>query len=300
MIKIGDFNLQQRKITKKMVKQRTRESEEAFPLLKDLLRLYREIFEIQRKYLPIVDINLEQLSDLQIRARVEEGIPLIDKKEIKIDYALFYIIFTEIAKVLLKRSKNVTPEIRSFLLGENLDSATLKELGEAFLQDRDAYLESKAEELRVELSILKMLLHLTFAIFLEKAALNYRKKADLDQVTSEGCPVCGSPPLMGFNRDGDGLRVLECSLCGSRWGVPRMACPFCHDMQQEGLKYIFVEGDNKRRIYTCERCKRYIKIIDRTGEKGEILLTLEDLLTGHLDQLAEEKGYIRSCASVFS
>ncbi len=299
-MEIGDFKLKQRKITKKLVKQKTKESEETFPRLKDLMRLYREIFGVQRKYLPTVDITIKPLSDLQIRARVEEGIPLIDRQEMEIDYSFFRTIFLDIAKVFLKRGKNLSDETKSFLLGDNLDSGTLKELGEAFLHGQVDYLERQAEELKVESSILKMMLHLTFAVFFEKIALQYQKKADLDQVTSIGCPICGSPPMMGFNREGDGLRVLECSLCGSRWGVPRLACPFCHDSQQEGLKYVFVEGDNKRRIYTCERCKRYIKIVDRMGEPGEVLLPVEDLLTGHLDQLAKERGYIRSCASVFS
>ena len=48
---------------------------------------------------------------------------------------------------------------------------------------------------------------------------------------------------MGFNRDEDGLRVLECSLCGSRWGTPRMVCLFCGTPDQEKLRYLFVNED---------------------------------------------------------
>jgi FdhE protein len=161
---------------------------------------------------------------------------------------------------------------------------------------------SKAMEgYSIDPAVLYMLLHTSIAPFYWKTAGMLARKADLDQVLSDTCPVCGDLPVMGFLRSEDGLRVLECSLCGTRWGIPRILCPFCKTVDQGKLKYIFSNDDDTRRVYLCDKCGKYIKVNAAPGEREEeFVVPLEDLATAHLDLTAEEKGYERGCRTVFS
>jgi FdhE protein len=146
-----------------------------------------------------------------------------------------------------------------------------------------------------------MLLHISLAPFYWKMTRSLTRKADLDQVPRGECPVCGSLPVMGYLRAEEGLRVLECSLCGTRWGFPRMMCPFCSNVDQNTLKYIFADDDGSRRVYLCEKCRKYVKVSTPVGEKDEeFVIPLEDFATAHLDLAAEERGYERGCRTVFS
>lgn len=292
--------MKQRKVSKSLVNQKVREYTRHDPQRSGLFRLYREFFAIQRKYLAWVVISGPELDELQIKARVEEGIPLIERDRVQIDYELFFHIYEELREILLKRSEAISERNMALFHGRVLQAEDISELGEAFVRGEEEILLRKAGELEVDFNVLHLLLHTTLAVFFQKMAEMYYKKADLDQVPSGTCPVCGGIPIMGFNRDGDGLRVLECSLCGTRWGAPRMMCLFCGNVEQNELGYFFVEGERQRRVYTCEKCKRYIKITDRYGEPGEIILPLEDLFTTYLDRLAQDRGYVRACNSVFS
>jgi FdhE protein len=126
------------------------------------------------------------------------------------------------------------------------------------------------------------------------------RKADLSQIPQGRCPVCGDLPIMGLLGE-DGVRILECSFCGARWGFPRMMCPFCNTTDQSKLSYIFGEDDRSRRAYLCEACKSYIKISEAgMRQPEEIVLPLEDLATVHLDHAAAERGFERGCRTVFS
>jgi FdhE protein len=143
-----------------------------------------------------------------------------------------------------------------------------------------------------------MLMHLSLAPFFWRKAAGIRAKISLDQVISGDCPVCGARPIMGLLRPEDGMRVLECSLCGTRWGTPRIACPFCHTTDREKLRYHFLEGDQARRLYVCDACHGYIKITD-LAKTGELVVPLEDIATSRLDAVAEDKGYERKTSTVF-
>jgi FdhE protein len=264
------------------------------------LKLYRDIFAAQKKHLSGLGVSVPLLDDIQINTRLEEGLPLLEPELLEIDYAKFNDLFRELKGIVARKSKLAEPRDREFLKKRELGQEEVEELGRAWLEGREDYLETRAAELEVDYSILSLLLHATFAACFRKLAVELHSRADLDQYPGAECPICGAPPVMGFNRDEDGLRVLECSLCGSRWGAPRMVCLFCGTPDQSKLRYLFVNDDQTRRIYVCERCKKYIKIVDRKGQTDEIVLPLEDLFTAYLDEAARAEGYDRGCRTVFS
>ena len=44
----------------------------------------------------------------------------------------------------------------------------------------------------------------------------------------DGCPVCGSQPVVGVVLGDDKVRYLVCSLCASQWHHTRVECTVCH------------------------------------------------------------------------
>ncbi len=273
---------------------------EANPRLKGVMSLYREVFSVQRRLSQRIPDRLPHLEESQAYKLIEEGETLINLAELAIDEALAEEILRELAEVLKKKSESPVEDLDQFLARE-LGAEGLRSLIEAFLERDDEKFLRLAEGYSLEPEVLYMLTHMTIAPFMWKTAVAITRKADLDQVPRGRCPVCGDLPIMGFLRSEDGLRVLECSLCGSRWGIPRIMCPFCMSVDQDKLKYIFAEGDDRRRAYLCEKCGKYLKVSTAPSERDEeFVIPLEDLATAHLDLAAEEKGYERGCRTVFS
>ncbi len=207
----------------------------------------------------------------------------------------------ELGKVLEKKGEGPVEGLEVFLEEELEDDGRLRDLVDAFLAHDDARIGQLMQGYSLDGAVLFMLLHISLAPFYWKMAGSLLRRADLGQVPRGRCPVCGDLPVMGMLRPEEGLRVLECSLCGTRWGFPRIMCPFCSTVDQEKLKYIFAGEDQDRRVYLCEACGKYIKVSTPPSEKDEeFVLPLEDLATAHLDIAAEERGYERGCKTVFS
>lgn len=264
------------------------------------LELYRDIFAVQEKHLDRLKVTMLPLNDMEIQTRLEQGTPLVDSESIELDYAALAALFQELKEVVARKSPAAEPRDREFLEDVELNEQDVGRLARAWLGGQGGFLTKRAEELNVDFSVLSLLLHATFAAVFRKLARDLHPHAELDQCPRVNCPVCGALPVMGLNRESDGLRVLECSLCGTRWGTPRMLCIFCGNPDQNKLKYLFVNEDQSRRMYVCESCGTYIKIVDRHEQPDEIVLPLEDIFTTYLDEVAEKEGYKRGCRTVFS
>jgi FdhE protein len=300
-MKIGDFDLKQRKINKSLVNHEAKRYVGANPRLKGVMGLYREVFSVQRKLSREIPDQLPHIEGGQVEFRVEQNRPLIEAEELKVDMPVFKKMVRALGEVLEKKGEGPVEGMGRFMGEELQDEERLRGLVDAFLEDDGEGLGRCIEVYSLDPAILYMLLHLALAPFYWKMTGALLRKADLDQVPRGNCPVCGNLPVMGLLRPQEGLRVLECSLCGTRWGFPRIMCPFCNNMDHASLKYIFADDDDSRRAYLCDKCKKYIKVSSPPSEKDEeFVLPLEDLATAHLDLAAEEKGYQRGCKTVFS
>ncbi len=109
------------------------------------------------------------------------------------------------------------------------------------------------------------------------------------------CGRCGSPPGMARLRRDDGKRILHCSLCDGTWDFSRLECPFCNNREHGTLSYLRANETDPWWIETCEKCKRYIKVVDerRLAVDEETIILVADVATLHLDLLAEREGYKR-------
>lgn len=114
------------------------------------------------------------------------------------------------------------------------------------------------------------------------------------------CPVCASPPVASLVRIGgavQGLRYLQCSLCGSEWHRVRATCSNCDSSKE--VAYYGIEGDKgAAKAEACEDCGSYLKIffLDKDPQQDA---TADDLATLALDILMDEQGIHRSGPNLF-
>jgi len=293
--------LKQRKMNKSLVNRQVKRYVEANPKLKGIMGLYREIFSVQRKLSQEIPDQLPHIEGAQVSYRIEKDRLLIEADELKVDLSILKRMMQELGKELEEKGEGSLEGMPGFLAEGLDDDDKLRGLVDAFLAHEDEELSRRMEGYSLDPALLYMLLHISLAPLYWKMAGTLARKADLGQVPRGTCPVCGDLPVMGFLRPEEGLRVLECSLCGTRWGFPRIMCPFCNNADHNTLKYIFADDDDSRRVYLCDKCKKYVKVSTPTSEKDEeFVIPLEDLATAHLDLAAEEKGYRRGCRTALS
>ena len=229
--------------------------------------------------------------------RLEEGELLVKPEELEVDLEVLEGLFERLGSLFVARGGEWARRLEPFLEGRS--RGELERLVDAFQnKDEEGFFSLVGGE---EAEVVYSLLHLSLAPFYWRMAEPVARHAPLGQVLGGTCPACGDLPVMGLIREEDGVRILECSLCGVRWGIPRLICPFCLESDQDKLGYLYAEQDRSHRVYICEGCRKYLKVTLIGGEREEeVVLPLEDLATMGLDRVAEERGYLRGCRTVFS
>jgi len=113
----------------------------------------------------------------------------------------------------------------------------------------------------------------------------------------DGCPVCGSLPVVGVVLGDDKLRYLVCSLCAAQWHHTRVQCTACHE--GKGIAYYNVEGDSgAAKAEACPSCKAYTKLF-YVEKDMRIEPFADDVATLALDLLMAENGWVRHGVNLF-
>jgi len=240
------------------------------------------------------DKNYPQISAKTAKQILSKGFPLISFDRMKVKARPLKAHFKKICATLQKYQKSHN-EIDQFLESDQYKTLNLKELISKTLSHDASYLKSLSKKTHLEENTLKFIAISLAKPFFEKIASEVRDKFKDDSWGKNYCPVCGSEPLMAKIRRGVGVRMLECSLCGTEWKFRRVKCPFCNNEEPKSLKFFYYHEESPHRLYVCDKCKRYIKTIDQKKTphqpKGVDLPVIQDMATLYLDMLAKEKGY---------
>jgi Protein involved in formate dehydrogenase formation len=125
-----------------------------------------------------------------------------------------------------------------------------------------------------------------------------RQAFEADLWDSGVCPFCAAPPSFGDIVD-DGKRWLSCALCGGRWTIGRLRCPFCDNRDAKTLTHLGAEGaEDGYLVDACDVCLGYLKAVDRRLRWNVGPALVEDWGTPHLDLIARRKGYWRATPSL--
>ncbi len=256
-------------------------------------KLYQQLEMVKIKAQKKYQVGKIRIDGIELEKRIAQSQYLIDFKSIEIDGKWLEGLFIEYL-LILKRSKKENAELFEKLeqcfKQSQLDLEAL--VKKVFCFD-SGYLEALARRLTLKTEDLFFLgLWLGNPVF-ELYAGKLKERINPDKWLRGYCPVCGSPPAMAYLRKDDGKKILWCRFCGTKWSFLRLKCPFCSNEDQQTLRYFFANENDPHRVYTCDKCKKYVKTIDQRKRKEEDDLDLkwENLATLDLDFMAQREGY---------
>lgn len=104
------------------------------------------------------------------------------------------------------------------------------------------------------------------------------------------CPICGAVPEFALLSEDNGTRHLVCGRCDTRWPIGRLGCPFCRTVEHARIRY-YPSEDGGYRLYVCDVCGCYFKVVDQRQARRQFLVAIERILTLPMDLAAEQQGY---------
>jgi FdhE protein len=263
------------------------------PSHKEVLTFLKEVVTEQFKIKPEIETHSVPMDKALILKKTTEGFPLVDKGDLKLDFASATTLFKALCKVLKRNSKvsKDVEKIEELIGGQGLD---LEALFDKTAADDGEYIASLSEKLNLRTDILAFLAENSLRPIFEAYAQDLKEHVDQDSWWKSYCPICGSKPVMAELVGQERKRFLICSCCGYEWRFKRIQCPFCENEERRQFKYFFTEEEDRAcRVETCQKCKKYIKTVDTEELDEEFIPSVEDVGTLYLDVLAKKEGYER-------
>ena len=261
--------------------------------LEEILAFYHKVLAAQHEAQQETPQPEIDLPEEQIRLKIEEGFPLVEWGSFSVDTNSTDRLFRRLCQLSMEENPVLASAGKALL--EALNSGTLEseELIKAVLQNQVESIERYAKGLEISFPVLQALTKLSMQPSLLATVATVEKATDLHGWRYSYCPICGGLPAIAALVGEEGKREVLCSFCGHLWEINRLGCPFCGTDNQGDLRYFFGEGDDLYRVQVCEECKGYLKVVDTRQGGDPKALAVDDVLTAHLDLLAEEEGYQR-------
>jgi len=239
--------------------------------------LHRKLLglRVRNSYLPVLDDHIRQIANRFAQAnfvlQFEDAFP---------EESLFYELFSEANRIVSEQ----LPDFRV----ENPQPSLIKKAANAWYQYSS--MNDIAQKIGISWEALSLCLKSAFHPILLRYSEQLSPVVNQDSWRQKVCPVCGGKPDFAFLDKETGARWLICSRCDAEWLFLRLECPFCGNREQDSLAYLTDEKELYR-LYTCQRCRTYIRTIDLRRSGENVLFPLERIVTLDLDRQAHEAGY---------
>lgn len=265
------------------------------PHYADLLDILAEILILREQYRKSMKTAIFSVDEKLIRGKMEGGLPLIDLSGQQYDLTRPREYFYSLIAIAEKRMPAEAHKLLDIIKDEQFDWEKIVRASFNPNPAEDEILESKLKasgDHDEQLDLIDLFIEESLRPELEVIAEKYGAAIEKSEWTEGYCPVCGKEPKIGEIRESeDGRRYLFCHQCGHKWHFRRIKCPFCGNEEQHSLAYFAVEGEESYRVDVCNKCRRYIKIVELSKSSEDVNLDVEDIATLHLDMLAYEEGY---------
>lgn len=274
-----------RKLNYKMLEyklHRLRQTLSKIPEYADVFRFFEKLVRLRHKYTAVLRDTIPGVVEngAKARARLQEGLPLMDKNNVGLDLDCMKIHFAVLFDLISANS----PLDLDFMVS-------------ALHSDPDRPLYDVIEEIiryqpTCRMELIQFMINETVNPVLEIYAKHYKEKMRFDQWREGFCPVCGGVPGLGVILPDSGRRRLVCRNCCAEWNFPRIKCPFCGNEDRETLSYLKIDQDNGHRIEVCNVCRYYLKTLTPSAPVRFPLYDIENVATLHLDIIAGRQGYL--------
>lgn len=255
------------------------------PRLEQTIDLHRQVVAA-RSELQIPQPELDVDGD-EVGRLIDQRTPLIRRWEPEWDLDSFTSVAALICDIGGRNRVELVPlfdEVHELLTADPEQS---RKLVSSYLEEARVNRPDVPEETRGVLSF--VLIHALHPFMIAFSSLFTPLIRD-DRWYQRSCPVCGGEPDLGYlEKEVGGLRLL-CSRCDTVWTYKRGECTFCGNTERKTFAYYLGE-DEAYRLYVCDNCRRYLKVIDARQMSDKPLLTLQRVLTVGMDISARQEGY---------
>ena len=259
------------------------------PAYRNLLDFYeknfvaKEEFYQSLKYLPVH-------SDEQfVQKNFKAGVPILDKRTIELDLKALGEFFLKLLQICQERNPETARWLSSLIEKGDLDvGTTLKQMWDGKITPHTWTKETYRDP-----TLLNFLFIETLKPLYEYLADNLAALINVTHWEKGYYPICGEIPLIAVIPEGEWSRLLFCVYCGMEWPFPFLMCPFCGNEEEKGIKYLVVKNEKQYRIEACKVCSTYLKVVDIESLGYQVPSDIENIITLHLDMLAQREGYHR-------
>lgn len=216
--------------------------------------------------------------------------PLLEFKDIPLDWSDFRLIFRQTADILRRFDTLDSQEHARIqaLAREGHIEALVAAWYEAPARAVEGPGRSGAPDPE-EKGMLDQVLLLAMRPFLARCAEALLPRMELSGWRRPRCPLCGGEPEFGFINPA-AERLLICGRCTGQWRYDPLTCPFCENGDRSRITS-FTSRDGRYRLYACDICHRYLKAFDGRDGSRPALLAVDSVATLPLDAAAIQRGY---------
>lgn len=254
--------------------------------------LYAELLQIQDEIAARTNPKPTELTSEEISRRLRDGTTLLSFDDFFPDWIEAQLAFQRLLGWATARGV-LHPRDKLLWASKDVGKAQFCELARDWWGERLPS-SSRGPEDRIGLMAV---FGATLKPFLQVQARTLMPLVDQNLWRRRMCPICGGTPDIGYLDREQGARWLLCARCDSEWLFQRLACPYCGCQDQNSLSYL-ADEDEAHRLYLCDKCQSYLKVIDLRRTKHVLPLTMERILTMDMDKQAWSKGYRNGPADI--
>lgn len=251
------------------------------------LNLYKGLLLIQAEVEECITIPKPELGKKVIKSRMSSGKPLLTFDALAANWPTIVDTFNRVAAILAEYP-DLFSSIPEALLMEEKRYKLTKRMAKAWFEGKSLPATIAGEDINPHL--LDSLIHQSLRPFLIR-----HSQVLIGMVNQAGwrrgyCPVCGGRPDIGYLEKEAGAIWLMCSRCDARWRFQRLECHSCGNQDFKSMQ-CFSDDSGVYRLYVCDKCHTYLKVIDFRNVEAEVFLPLERLLTLDMDRQGQEMDY---------
>jgi FdhE protein len=258
------------------------------PAYASLLGFYGPVFAAQIKSATDTAPAAIAVDESSLKMKVREGFSLITPADFTLDMPAAEALLEKVCGIAAAAGEKLSDAGKA-LARVMAEQESLEGLFRDVI-DNKGRVEALAEKSGVPADMVSLLIYLSVRPGIEAGSRQLAGYLPENENGHGACPICGRAPIIG-ELDADGRLWVHCSLCGHRWPVERMVCLFCGNRDSAALEYLYSENEPEYRVYLCNACRHYLKVVDTRKLERVFYPPLEQVVSLHLDLMASEKGF---------
>jgi FdhE protein len=255
------------------------------PELKETIGLYQELIAALAEVKPEVP-QLEP-DRREVAGLIDQRIPLLHGWELQSDEERFLRLAAQICDIGARHRHELASQFDEISSLLTADGVKTRNIVTGYLREGRVDVPGRPH---IDQEVLSFVLNNALRPFLQAHAAVLTPVIEDEKWYQRSCPVCGGEPDFGYLEEKVGGLRLLCSRCDTVWMYKRGECTFCGNLDRETFAY-YLGDDEAYRLYVCDQCKRYLKVLDGRQIASKPLLPLQRIITIGMDMAARQEGY---------